>query len=193
MPDMEKTYQTWVQLAQGKRWHHVEELLSGLDECPQRSPGLDLDSEGTRRPPEAARSRRPELKDFYRSYIHAVNANLSESALAVFVQGEVVHNGRCLSLSQYVGLIDQSSSAFHDMTAAVVELYAGAEQDADIIIARLAWSGTLKTALQGVEPNGNSATFSEVVFYKLELGRIKRVWSVVDWDAFRAQMSREGD
>ncbi|KAI1841659.1 hypothetical protein JX265_009326 [Neoarthrinium moseri] len=127
------------------------------------------------------------LKSFYRSYIKAINEDLSESSLSEFCNPSVVHNAKTLSLSQYVSLIDDSSSAVREMTAHIHTIVA--DEKSQRIAARIEWSGEPIKTLAGIDPNGRSVRFPEHVIYQLEAGKIARVWAIVDWDSFRAQMT----
>ncbi|KAK6065356.1 SnoaL-like polyketide cyclase [Seiridium cupressi] len=160
--------------------------LIGMNEPPQRLSPSDTISASHRLELGTKKLANGELKSFYHSYIDAINVDLSEAALANFVHAEVTHNGQHLSLAQYVDLISESSSAFDNMIAHVYTVVANEEKQC--IAARIEWAGTLVKPLRGVEPNGRSVQFTEIVFYGLESGKFVRVWSVVDWDMFKAQM-----
>ncbi|KAK9775934.1 hypothetical protein SCAR479_07459 [Seiridium cardinale] len=160
--------------------------LTGMNEALQRLSLSDTISASHRLELGTKKLANGKLKSFYHSYIYAINVDLSEAALAKFVHAEVTHNGQHLSLAQYVDLISKSSSAFENMIAHIYTVVANEEKQ--YIAARIEWTGTLVKPLRGVEPNGRSVQFTEIVFYGLESGKIMRVWSVVDWDTFKAQM-----
>jgi predicted ester cyclase len=160
--------------------------VGGKNADPHHLSSEDLISAITQDPVQTKKLSKADLKLFYRQYIQAINENLAESTLADFVCPNVVHNSKHLSLAQYVSLINDSSSAFDNMTATILTLLAN--EEAQLIVARIEWSGTLTAPLRGVAPNGRPVRFSEVVFYQLHLGKIAQVWAVVDWDSFEAQM-----
>ncbi|KAJ7784404.1 hypothetical protein B0H16DRAFT_1492384 [Mycena metata] len=128
-----------------------------------------------------------ELDRLYRDYIACINENLTEAGLSQFCQPIVVHSRKELTLERYCALIQESSSAVQDMTAHIHTLVA--QEQSQRVGVRLEWSGTPITTLQGVEPNGRNVRFPEHVIYQLESGKIARVWSIVDWEEFRRQMS----
>ncbi|KAJ7025387.1 hypothetical protein C8F04DRAFT_1400662 [Mycena alexandri] len=128
-----------------------------------------------------------ELDRLYRDYITCINEDLTEAGLSNFCHPIVVHSRKELTLERYCALIQGSSSAVRDMTAHIHTLVA--QEQSQRVGVRLEWSGTPVTTLQGVEPNGRSVRFPEHVIYQLKSGKIARVWSVVDWEEFRRQMS----
>lgn len=161
--------------------------ISGLKDSPNQITDGDLISgcavisTGTRRLGYAA------MKLFYKEYINAINEDLTTANLSNYVSREVYHNTNRLTISDYVALIQASSDAFDGMRAEIQTL--NMDESKQRIVARIEWSGTLKAPLRGVVPNGHAARFSEIVFYQLELGMIKLVWSIVDWGSLEAQMT----
>ncbi|KAH6639990.1 hypothetical protein BKA67DRAFT_542520 [Truncatella angustata] len=135
--------------------------------------------------PQSEQLNKRKMIEFYNSYIRAINEGPSEAALSRFVRPEVTHNSKGMPLSRYISLITDTSVAFHDMLAHIVDLLV--DEELQLIAAKIEWSGTLITPLRGVEPNGQSTRFSEMVHYQLESGLIAQVWSVVDWDSFASQ------
>ncbi|KAH8647154.1 hypothetical protein BX600DRAFT_518439 [Xylariales sp. PMI_506] len=127
------------------------------------------------------------LEDFYRTYIDCINTDLSVSGLARFCNETVVHNTKPLPLARYCALIDESSSAVRGMRADIPVLVADAARQR--VAARLEWTGTPVQRLAGAEPTGRAVRIIEHVNYQLEEGKIARVWAIVYWDGFRAQMA----
>ncbi|KAJ7175995.1 hypothetical protein C8R46DRAFT_76835 [Mycena filopes] len=161
---------------------HARQQMTGEQ---QRAEPDDIDQP---RHPAAGGLNSAELDRLYRDYIACINENLTEAGLSRFCNPVVVHSRKELTLERYCGLIQQSSSAVRDMTARIHTLVA--QEDSQRVGVRLEWSGTPIATLQGVEPNGRSVCFPEHVIYQFESGKIARVWSIVDWDEFRRQMTR---
>lgn len=84
-------------------------------------------------------------------------------------------------------MIQSSKDAIPDLHFSIDTLiYDEASQK---LAVRLLFTGTPTGTIAGIQPTGKSVNFSELVFYQLENGLIKRVWSLVDWDSVRQQMS----
>lgn len=134
---------------------------------------------------EAAKS----LEDIYKAYIDSINGRRMESELEGFCQPTLTHNAQGpLSVDGYRLLIQESISAIPDLHFAISTLITDESQQR--VAARLEFTGTPVTeAVAGLVPNGNSVHFSEHVTYQFVDGKISRVWSMVNWDEARRQLT----
>jgi predicted ester cyclase len=123
----------------------------------------------------------------YRSYIGCINDGIMDQDLPKYCHAQVIHNDHTYSLSGYKDMIQSSKDAIPDLHFSIDTLiYDEASQK---LAVRLLFTGTPTGTIAGIQPTGKSVNFSELVFYQLENGLIKRVWSLVDWDSVRQQMS----
>jgi predicted ester cyclase len=60
-----------------------------------------------------------------------------------------------------------------------------------VVSCRLFFQCIPRHAFLGFEPTGRRVSFAEHAFYRFENGRIVQVWSVIDKQAVREQVSRE--
>ncbi|KAI4868994.1 SnoaL-domain-containing protein [Hypoxylon rubiginosum] len=136
-----------------------------------------------------------ELEDTYRAYIGCINAQSMETELHRFCHAQVVHNTRALTADGYRLLIREAFAAIPDIVfrlGAVV-----ADDEAQRVAARIEFAGTPQgpSTLAGVKPNDNGGRvvvhFAEHVTYRFVDGKIARVWSIVDWASYRAQLLSE--
>ena len=64
--------------------------------------------------------------------------------------------------------------------------------DHNVVACRLFFECNPRRAFQGFEPTGTQVSFSEHVFYRFDERRIVEVWSVIDKEAIREQVSPQG-
>ncbi|TDZ16320.1 hypothetical protein Cob_v010625 [Colletotrichum orbiculare MAFF 240422] len=128
-----------------------------------------------------------DLKHHYRAYIKSINDGTMERDFGRFCQPELDHNGRRLSIAEYIPLISDSQEAIRDLRFDIQELLV--DDATQQIAARLEFTGTPVREWGGAKPNGKAVRFHEHVMYQLDGGKIGRVWSVIELDAYRSQLS----
>ncbi|KAK2773915.1 SnoaL-like polyketide cyclase [Colletotrichum kahawae] len=127
------------------------------------------------------------LKELYKAYINSINEKTMERDFEHFCQPELEHNGRRLTIAEYIPLISDSHDAIQSLHFHVEELLA--DEETQQIAARLEFTGTPVREWGGAEPNGKWVKFHENVMYQLYQGKIARVWSVIELNVYRQQMS----
>ncbi|KAI0138504.1 SnoaL-domain-containing protein [Hypoxylon sp. NC0597] len=127
-----------------------------------------------------------ELEAKYRAYISCINAQTMETDLHRFCHPEVVHNTKTLTIDEYRLLIQEAFTAIPDITFDLHTVIA--DDEAQRVAARIEFTGTPVGILAGAKPNGRGVNFCEHVTYRFEHGKIARVWSIVDWASYRAQL-----
>ncbi|KAK4234045.1 hypothetical protein C8A03DRAFT_47541 [Achaetomium macrosporum] len=130
-----------------------------------------------------------DLRQFYTDYIACINSGHMAEDLHQFCKPSgVTHNGTKYTVQQYGEMIQSSldaiSGLFFDIHTVVVD------ESRQQLAARLEFTGTPVKPYAGGIPNGRPVAFSEHVFYWLEQGKISDVLSIVDWEEYRAQLSR---
>ncbi|KAI0841495.1 SnoaL-domain-containing protein [Hypoxylon sp. FL0890] len=128
-----------------------------------------------------------ELHEKYRAYISCINAQAMETDLHNFCSPEVVHNTKTLTINEYRLLIQEAFTAIPDITFDLPTVIA--DEEAQRVAARIEFTGTPVGIIAGAKPNGRSVNFCEHVTYRFEEGKVARVWSIVDWASYRAQLS----
>ncbi|KAI2616637.1 SnoaL-domain-containing protein [Hypomontagnella submonticulosa] len=128
-----------------------------------------------------------ELEDRYREYIGCINAQTMETELHRFCHPQVVHNTKALTIEQYRLLIQEAFTAIPDITFELHTVVV--DERAQRVAVRIEFTGTPVGVFAGVKPNGRGVNFCEHVTYHFEEGKIARVWSIVDWTSYRAQLS----
>ncbi|KAI0554117.1 hypothetical protein F4679DRAFT_527194 [Xylaria curta] len=128
------------------------------------------------------------LESTYMDYIGCINGRTMQSKLPVYAQSHVIHNNRRLSRDEYRLLIQQAITAIPDIKFNVDTIVV--DHTTQRVAVRLKFTGTPTGKLSGVEPTGRSVRFYEFAVYFFEQGKIDRVWSIVDWDSYRKQLTR---
>ncbi|CCF32378.1 SnoaL-like polyketide cyclase [Colletotrichum higginsianum] len=127
-----------------------------------------------------------ELDIFYRGYIKTINEKTMAQEFDRFCRQKLQHNGRELTIAEYIPLISDSQDAIEGLHFRIQEVFTDASTQQ--IGARLEFTGTPVNEWGGAKPNGESVVFHEHVMYQLEHGRISRVWSTIELDVYRSQM-----
>lgn len=127
-----------------------------------------------------------DLLTTYRDYLRCLNARQWDE-LQRFVSDEVVYNGERLGLSGYRAMLESDTRATPDLQFVPEILIAGDQ----VVSCRLFFHCIPRQAFLGFEPTGRRVSFAEHAFYRFENGRIVQVWSVIDKEAVREQLSRE--
>ncbi|KAI1413584.1 SnoaL-domain-containing protein [Hypoxylon sp. FL1857] len=130
-----------------------------------------------------------ELEEKYRAYISCINAQAMETDLHKFCHAEVVHNTKPLAINEYRLLIQEAFTAIPDITFDLHTVIA--DEMAQRVATRIEFTGTPVGIIASAKPNGRSVHFCEHVTYRFEEGKITRVWSIVDWASYRAQLSAQ--
>lgn len=128
-----------------------------------------------------------DLKELYKAYITSINEKTMERDFERFCQPELEHNGRRLTITEYIPLISDSQDAIQNLHFDIEELLL--DEETQQIAARLEFTGTPVRQWGGAEPNGNSVKFHENVMYQLHEGKIAHVWSVIELNVYRQQLS----
>ncbi|AWM07093.1 ester cyclase [Bradyrhizobium symbiodeficiens] len=126
---------------------------------------------------------RDDLADLYRAYIACLNRQ-DWPSLGRFVHDDVIHNGRPLGLSGYRAMLERDFREIPDLRFVI----ALPLSDPPHIAARLQFDCAPVGTFLGLPVNGRRVSFCENVFYALQDGKIRQVWSVIDKTAIEAQL-----
>jgi predicted ester cyclase len=124
------------------------------------------------------------LERAYRAYLDALNER-SLADLDQFVHDEVIHNDRLMSRQQYADMIADDVRAIPDLKYTIDQLVSSN----DTIAARLWFDCTPAREFAGIPPAGCRVQFAEHVFYRFRDRRIEQVWSLIDTNAIRDQLT----
>jgi predicted ester cyclase len=127
-----------------------------------------------------------DLLTIYRDYLRCLNARRWDE-LRHFVSDDVMYNGVRLRLSGYRAMLENDTRATPDLQFVPEILIA----DNQVVSCRLFFQCTPQHDFLGFEPTGGQVSFAEHAFYRFENGSIAEVWSVIDKEAVREQISQE--
>ncbi|MGV9801420.1 ester cyclase [Mycobacterium sp. NPDC003449] len=125
------------------------------------------------------------LLGVYRDYLACLNARRWDE-LGRFVADEVIYNGGQLGLSGYRSMLEADTHAIPDLQFVPEILLAGDR----VVSCRLFFECTPQRTFLGFAPTGSRVSFPEHVFYRFENRRIVEVWSVIDKETIRQQLSQ---
>ena len=125
-----------------------------------------------------------ETRNIYLKYIDCLNSRKLDD-LAEFVNDKLTYNKKPITLKDYQDMLTDNISDIPDLYFDVNLLVA----DEDMIACRLNFNCTPVKEFMGIMVNGKKVSFSEHVFYKLKEGKIIEVWSLIDKDAIRDQIT----
>lgn len=124
-----------------------------------------------------------ELETHYRQYIRCLNERRLDE-LGHFVHDELRYNGVPETRTGYRDRLVQDIAAIPDL---VFELQVVVAHDQQVGC-RIFFRCTPEREWQGWQPNGQTISFAEHVFYRFRDGKIEEVWSLLDRDAIAAQL-----
>jgi predicted ester cyclase len=124
-----------------------------------------------------------DLCEIYRGYIACLNRQ-DWAKLDQFVHDEVSHNNRRTGISGYREMLERDFDEIPDLYFDIQLLVC----DPPHIASRLAFNCAPKAKFLGLDVNGKRVSFTENVFYEFRVGKIWRVWSIIDRAAIEAQL-----
>jgi predicted ester cyclase len=127
-----------------------------------------------------------ELLAVYHDYLQCLNER-QWYRLKEFVADQLSYNGKRMTLGDYEAMLEADVNAMPDLQFRPEVLLA----DDDVVACRLFFQCTPRHAFLGFEPTGGQVSFAEHVFYRFDNRRIVEVWSVIDKEAVREQVSRK--
>ncbi|KRE29171.1 ester cyclase [Mycobacterium sp. Soil538] len=127
-----------------------------------------------------------ELLPVYRDYLVCLNERRWDD-LGRFVAEDVVYNRKPIGLSGYRAMLEADVAVTPDLQF-VPEIVLA---DDRVLSCRLFFQCTPQEALLGIEPTGRRVSFPEHVFYAFANRQIVEVWSVIDKEMIREQLSED--
>jgi predicted ester cyclase len=130
--------------------------------------------------------RHGELLAVYRDYLQCLNER-QWPRLGEFVADELSYNGQRMTLADYRAMLEADVDAIPDLKYDPKVLLA----DDNVVACRLFFQCNPRHTFLGFEPKGGQVSFPEHVFYRFDDRRIVEVWSVIDKEAIREQLTRD--
>ncbi|WNF01160.1 ester cyclase [Streptomyces luomodiensis] len=125
-----------------------------------------------------------DLENRYREYLTCLNERRFHD-LSEFVHNPVVHNDRTLSITEFQDLLRRDAAEIPDLHYAIERLVVQGEQ----VACRIRFDCTPAASFRGIPPTGRPISFVEHVFYRYQDGRIAEIWSLIDMEAIREQLT----
>lgn len=126
-----------------------------------------------------------DLLAIYRDYLQCLNER-QWPRLGKFVADQLSYNGQRMTLRDYRAMLEADVDAIPDLQFHPEVLLA----NENVVACRLFFQCNPQRAFLGFEPTGGQVSFPEHVFYRFDDRRIVEVWSVIDKQAIREQVSR---
>ncbi len=124
------------------------------------------------------------LETVYRDYIDALNDRRLDD-LDRFVHDRLVYNGEEWTREKYRSLLADDVRMVPDLQYDVQLLVVGA----DHVACRIWFDCTPQHEFLGIDAGGRRVSFAEHVFYRFRENRIDEVWSLIDVDSIRRQLT----
>jgi predicted ester cyclase len=124
------------------------------------------------------------LETVYRDYIDALNDRRLDD-LDRFVHDRLVYNGEEWTREKYRTLLADDVRKVPDLQYDVQLLVVGA----DHVACRIRFDCTPQHEFLGIDAGGRRVSFAEHVFYRFRENRIDEVWSLIDVDSIRRQLT----
>ena len=127
----------------------------------------------------------PDVEEAYRSYLATLNERRFADLLHS-VHDRLVYNDRSITRDDYVAMLEADVAAIPDLYFEIDLLVV----DGGTVACRLWFDCTPRTDYFGLSVAGRHLGFAEHVFYAMDAGRIRRVWSLIDTAAIAEQARR---
>ena len=124
------------------------------------------------------------LEDIYRGYIAALNGRRFND-LDRFVHDRLTYNGELWTRDRYKALLVDDLQIIPDLHYEIQLLVVRS----DHVACRLWFDCTPQQVFLGIDARGHRVSFAEHVFYYFRANRIEHVWSVIDTEGIRRQLS----
>ena len=125
-----------------------------------------------------------ELEAVYRAYLRCLDERRFDD-LDAYVHETITYNGAPMSRTRYAELIAADVAAIPDLAFVVDRLVVAGDE----VAARLWFDCTPRGRWRDLEPDGRRVAFAEHVFYRFAEARIAEVWSLIDTESVREQLS----
>jgi predicted ester cyclase len=126
-----------------------------------------------------------DLENRYRGYLRCLNQRRF-CDLPEFVHDPVVHNGRTLNIAGFQELLRRDAAEIPGLYYAIERLVVQGEQ----VACRIRFDCTPAASFRGIPPTGQPISFVEHVFYHYQDDKIAAIWSLIDMEAIREQLTR---
>jgi predicted ester cyclase len=125
-----------------------------------------------------------QLEDIYRDYLSALNGRRFDD-LDRFVHDRLTYNGEEWARDRYKALLADDLQKIPDLHYEIQLLVIRS----DHVACRLWFDCTPQQVFLGIDGGGRRVSFAEHVFYRFRANRIENVWSLIDTDGIRRQLS----
>ncbi|WP_433303810.1 ester cyclase [Actinoplanes sp. CA-030573] len=125
-----------------------------------------------------------QLEEIYRDYLAALN-DRRFGDLDRFVHDRLTYNGQEWTRDRYRELLRADVQAVPDLHYEIQLLVVQPDQ----VACRLWFDCTPRQEFLGIDAGGRRVSFAEHVFYRFRANRIAHVWSLIDTDGIRRQLS----
>ncbi len=125
-----------------------------------------------------------QLEHIYRDYIAALNARRFGD-LDHFVGDRLTYNGEDWTRDAYRSLLESDAQRIPDLQYRIQLLVVASDQ----VACRLWFDCSPQQECLGMDARGRHVSFAEHVFYRFRANRIAHVWSLIDAEGIRRQLS----
>jgi len=126
------------------------------------------------------------LDRIYRDYIGALNDRRFND-LDRYVHDRLVYNDEEWTRERYRALLVDDVRNIPDLRYTIQQLVVGP----DHVACRIWFDCTPQHEFLGIDAAGRRVSFAEHVFYRFRAGRIEQVWSLIDTDGIRRQLTAQ--
>ena len=138
------------------------------------------------RPPPVAFN----LDSMYRSYLAAINSPTIADNLPTFYQPNLVHTAKDMTIKDLADFLEASPKILRDLNLSATDLIV--DDASQQIAARIQFDGTPLKPFFGIDPptDGRAVRFYEHAFYKLDGGKFKFIWAMMDLVGYQDQVGK---
>ncbi|KAH7305573.1 hypothetical protein B0I35DRAFT_483920 [Stachybotrys elegans] len=150
------------------------------------SEAINRNTESVPRTPAEPRSLPAEPQNLalaYQTYMQSMQAGTMAVEFPKFIHPTSYHNNVPLTIPHLMGLLANIFGSIQDLDVKLLDLIV--DEDSQQIAGRFQFGGLPNKEFFGIPPTGKTVQFTEHPLYQIHEGKILRVWTLHDLEAYR--------
>ena len=132
------------------------------------------------RPDDPVAANKAMVRAHYEAMVNAFDADAIRAQVADDFYDHQA--GRALGADDTIAHARALQAAFDNLRVSIDDIVA----EGDRVAVRATWRGVHRGPFRGLEPSGRPVTFSGMVFWRLDKGRVAERWATVDFSSLTA-------
>lgn len=180
----------WFQDSKVVRVHSLEDG-DRFTQIKQGIPLTPVPRSDTPFPASSADLSYADMQSNYKDYVAAVNSHTLPDIIPRFLSEKTTNNTVTTDVDEFIAIVEGFFGAVQGLYFELKELICSSSTRQ--IGAVIEFTGTPVSEFRGIQPTGRDVRFTEFVLYRLNNGKIRTVWQIMDFPTYRKCLSGEID